>query len=67
KGRPPGPIASPGLPSIHAALHPADVDYLYFVATATGGHAFSRTYREHQAAVARYQSKRKEKVDPNSP
>lgn len=67
KGLPPGPIASPGLASIEAALHPADVDYLYFVATRTGGHAFSRTYREHQEAIARHQPKRKETVDPNPP
>ncbi len=62
KGLPPGPIASPGLDSIRAALNPADVDYLFFVATRKGGHKFSRTYREHLKAVARYQL-RKEKVD----
>ena len=62
KGLPPGPIASPGLASIRAALNPADVDYLFFVATRKGGHKFSRTYREHQKAVARYQL-RKDKVD----
>ncbi len=64
KGLPPGPIASPGLASIRAALRPADVDYLYFVATPTGGHAFSRTYREHQAAIARHQREQREMVDP---
>ncbi len=31
KGLPPGPICSPGLKSIEAALYPADTDYLYFV------------------------------------
>lgn len=67
RGLPPGPIASPGLASIEAALHPADVDYLYFVATRSGGHAFSRTYREHQAAIARHQTKPKEPVDPKTP
>jgi len=67
RGLPPGPIASPGLASIEAALHPADVDYLYFVATRTGGHAFSRTYQEHLAAIARHQARPKETVDPTLP
>jgi UPF0755 protein len=61
-GLPPGPIASPGLASIHAALNPAPVKYLYFVANRKGGHKFSRTYREHRRAVERYQI-RKRKVD----
>ncbi|NLG79461.1 MAG: endolytic transglycosylase MltG [Firmicutes bacterium] len=51
-GLPPGPIASPGLSSIRAALHPAEVDYLYFAADEHGGHIFSRTFREHQRALA---------------
>ncbi|MBT3434577.1 MAG: endolytic transglycosylase MltG [Nitrospinaceae bacterium] len=62
KGLPPGPIASPGLASIRAALNPAPVKYLYFVANREGGHKFSRTYREHRLAVGRYQI-RKRKVD----
>lgn len=49
-GLPPGPIASPGLSSIRAALHPAPVDYLYFAADQEGGHVFTRTFREHQRA-----------------
>ena len=62
KGLPPGPIASPGLASIRAALHPAESDFLYFVATRKGAHKFSRTYKEHRQAVIRYQI-RKGKVD----
>ncbi len=57
RGLPPGPIASPGLESIKAALNPAKVKYLYFVATKNGGHRFSHTYREHRRAVNRYQRK----------
>jgi UPF0755 protein len=30
-GLPPTPIANPGLPSMQAAAHPADVDYLFFI------------------------------------
>jgi UPF0755 protein len=54
-GLPPGPICSPGESSIRAAIAPADVDYLYFVAKGDGRHHFSRTYREHALAKDRYQ------------
>jgi UPF0755 protein len=54
-GLPPGPIANPGRGSLEAALYPADVDYLYFVSRNDGSHKFSRTFREHQEAVNRYQ------------
>lgn len=49
-GLPPGPIANPGLACIEAALHPADVDYLFYVARPDGSHIFSRTMEEHQRA-----------------
>ena len=49
-GLPPGPIASPGLASIKAALHPARTEYLYYVARKDGGHVFTRTPEEHVAA-----------------
>jgi UPF0755 protein len=51
---PPGPICNPGLASIQAALEPDETDYLFFVATGDGSHAFSRTFEEHQANVERY-------------
>jgi peptidoglycan lytic transglycosylase G len=53
-GLPPGPIASPGLSSIEAALDPAPVTYLYFVASDDHRHTFSTTAADHNVAVARY-------------
>lgn len=47
KGLPPGPIASPGVKSIQAAVDPEDTDYLFFVANGDGTHTFTRTYQEH--------------------
>lgn len=47
KGLPPGPISSPGLASIEAALNPADTEYLFFAVSEDGKHAFSKTYEEH--------------------
>ncbi len=61
KGLPPGPIASPGIESIKAALYPADVDYMYFVAKNNGRHYFSRTGEEHVEAVSFYQLNGKKK------
>ncbi len=52
-GLPPGPVSSPGLPSIEAALYPADVPWLYFVADSTGHHVFTRTYGEHLETIRR--------------
>lgn len=57
KGLPPGPIASPGLSSIKAALEPQSHGYYYYVAKADGSHAFSRTLAEHNAAIKKYRSK----------
>ncbi|HMF75479.1 MAG TPA: endolytic transglycosylase MltG [Bryobacteraceae bacterium] len=55
-GLPPGPIANPGAQSLAAALHPATVAYLYFVAKPdnSGSHHFSATLAEHNLAVERY-------------
>jgi UPF0755 protein len=57
-GLPPGPIGSPGLAAIDAALHPAAVPYLYFVARADGRHEFSRSLREHNQAIQRLRGSR---------
>ncbi|MGH9339948.1 MAG: endolytic transglycosylase MltG [Acidobacteriota bacterium] len=56
-GLPPGPIASPGLASIDAALYPAEANYLYFVSRNDGSHVFSDNYRAHSDAVRKYQRK----------
>jgi UPF0755 protein len=59
RGLPPGPIANPGEQSILAAVRPADVKYLYFVARNDGTHKFSEGYQEHLRAVRKYQKNRK--------
>jgi UPF0755 protein len=51
KGLPPGPIANPGLPSLLAAVNPADTQFMFFVADGLGGHVFTTRYQEHLAAT----------------
>ncbi len=55
KGLPPTPIAAVSLASLEAAAHPANVSYLYFVSKNDGSHVFSRTLKEHNRAVNKYQ------------
>ncbi|VVM18903.1 FIG004453: protein YceG like [uncultured Gammaproteobacteria bacterium] len=54
KGLPPTPVASVGLTSLRAALHPASGDSLFFVAKKDGTHAFARTYKEHKNNIKKY-------------
>ena len=53
-GLPPGPIANPGMASITAVLHPAETDYLYFVADRRGHNHYATTYEEHIKLVNQY-------------
>ena len=66
-GLPPGPIANPGLRSIEAALYPAHTDYLYFVARDDGTHIFSRSFQEHERAIAMLKKSTPPRDPPNSP
>jgi UPF0755 protein len=54
-GLPPTPIALPGRAALHAALHPAPGNDLYFVARGDGGHVFSATLERHNQAVREFQ------------
>jgi len=53
-GLPPGPIGNPSRTAIEAVLKPAKTNYLYFVATGSGGHNFARTSAEHHRNVQKY-------------
>jgi UPF0755 protein len=59
-GLPPGPIANPGASSLAAALHPAETEFLYFVAKPGGdGHVFTSSLAAHEKAVGSYRRARK--------
>ena len=58
-GLPPTPISLPGARAIIAAVNPAETKSLYFVAKGAGQHHFSKTLKEHNAAVQKYIFKKK--------
>ena len=57
RGLPPSPIALPGHASLRAAMQPARIDAFYYVSRGDGSSQFSRTLREHNRAVTKYQLK----------
>lgn len=57
RGLPPGPITNPAPSTLRATADPEDHQYYYFAANGSGGHAFSRTLREHNRAAQKYQQR----------
>ncbi len=55
RGIPPGPISSFGVAALDAVLEPEETDFLYFVSRNDGTHEFSRSLREHDRAVRKWQ------------
>ena len=60
-GLPEGPITNPGRESIAAVLNPETTSALFMVADGTGGHQFSDTLEEHNAAVEKWYAIRRER------
>lgn len=54
-GLPPTPIALAGAESLHAAMHPARTDAIYFVSRGDGTSEFSAKLDDHNRAVNKYQ------------
>ncbi len=59
RGLPAGPIANPGRASLEAALFPDDTEFIFFVSKKDSTHYFSKTLKEHNQAVRKYQLRRK--------
>jgi len=60
KGLPPTPICNPGRPALEAALNPSQHGDLFFVADGSGGHIFTATLKDHNAAVTNWRKVEKE-------
>lgn len=54
KGLPPGPISNISASSLQAVAHPANTDWLYFVAGDDGVTHFANTEAEHNDNVSKY-------------
>ena len=59
RGLPPGPINNPGGVALRAAVNPADVKYLYFVARGDGSHTFNSSVTGHLRDKKKFQSVRR--------
>lgn len=67
QGFPPTPVGAPSVKSIEAALDPAPVPYLFFVAGLDGKHVFTRTYGEHLRAIAKIRAAERLARRPRAP
>ena len=54
KGLPPGPICSPGLAAIKAAVYPAKTDALYYLHSLDRQIHTAKTFKEHQENIKKY-------------
>ena len=59
KRLPAGPISNPGKAALMAVLYPEESEFYYFVSKNDGSHKFSKTLREHNRAVNKYQRSKK--------
>jgi len=55
QGLPPGPLCSPGMDAIKAALYPEKSDYYYFVTDSDGNFYYHKTLAEQNATISRLQ------------
>lgn len=51
EGLPAGPICSPGLEAINAALYPAETDYYYFLSSSDGVFYYASTVEKHEQNI----------------
>lgn len=51
EGIPVGPICSPGLVAIEAALYPTESDYYYFLASSDGAFYYAQTVEQHEQNI----------------